>query len=824
VRFKGVVAREIDYQTAEGFQEARQPRKPDLLFEGSPSQMILRSGSLAFGELALTAGKFDLDISDREERRTAYGGLGFDLDEAGEHRLDGSIFYTRNDLEAVEWRQNGYLEGFDYGVLAADQADNGIIDDPSAFFPPVSGIGGCQQAVCATQTAWIATTVRDGSQQNPVRGPLWYSSFLPSRSFDIQRDLLVYQINGDHQVPLVEGMRFSWAANLASTTQQETALGARIFYEPAFESDPNFPIPTQFPITPDDLFAADAAVAAGFPFTTNYATNGGVVSSVNDIDETGYFVRFDLEWEREVFSPLTLKFASGGWFESADRDVSSEFLESATVGQSTNYAIEGETPQALGSAIFETIDPGFLRFTTNDSTRDIQAGHFGLKATLWNDFDLLGGLRVEDIRIRSDNDPFTGEIRTFGPATFPDVYILFDRPDNPERGETGVFNPNAFYNDQLLGIDVPLAPCQAPGGAIPNPANLCVDLWNPLDPTDTSAIEPFVNGEIQELEFLPSAGLAYRPLEGLSLRAAWSRTVARPSFREMGFYASVELGTDDLVVGNPQLELSKVESWDARAEYTWGELGELAAVSAFYKTIDDPIESIVVRNPTDPQGNALYRTFFNNPNTATLWGVEVEARKNLGFLGPELLEYLSLGGNFTYIDATVDRTEAELGRSQVFFLTEPGDTATYTRIPKSRRLFGQPEWIVNTDLTFDLPDWGTRLTLVLFAISDLLDAAGTADLSPDLRVTALTLDRYIDSFYTLDFVFSQTFPFDVPLGWLGLEGTVPSALTFKTNVKNLTDSTRRIVYDRDLTEKRVAERSFKIGRDYSFSLTYSFAF
>jgi hypothetical protein len=73
-------------------------------------------------------------------------------------------------------------------------------------------------------------------------------------------------------------------------------------------------------------------------------------------------------------------------------------------------------------------------------------------------------------------------------------------------------------------------------------------------------------------------------------------------------------------------------------------------------------------------------------------------------------------------------------------------------------------------------------------------------------------------------VLTQTFPFDVPLSWLGLEGTIPSALAFKTSVKNLTNSTRRIVYDREQTEKRVSERSFKIGRDYSFSLTYSFAF
>jgi outer membrane receptor protein involved in Fe transport len=595
-----------------------------------------------------------------------------------------------------------------------------------------------------------------------------------------------------------------------------------MFYEPTFE--PDAPVPTRFPVRPEDLFAADEAVAGGSPFTTNYATNGGITSSQNDIHESGNFGRFDLEWERAILPPLRLKLSSGGWFEKAKRGVDSTFLETVTVGNSTNISIEAETPQELGQRIFEEIDPGFVRFTESDAERDIQAGHFGLKTTLWNDFDLLGGLRIEDILIESKNEPFTGDVRNFAPVTFPDVYLMFERPDNPDRGETGVFNPNAVYNDELLGVELPRAPCQAPGGSIPNPANLCVDLWNPLDPTDRSAIEPLLNGRIDERKFLPAAGLAYRPLEGMSLRGAWSRTVARPSFREMGFYASVELGTDDLVVGNPQLQLSEVQSWDARLEYTWGELGELAAISAFYKTIDNPIESIVIRNPTDPQGNALYRTFFNNPNTATLWGFELEGRKNLGFLGPELAEYFSLGGNFTWIDATVDRTDAELSRSQVFFTARPDEDASYTGLEQSRRLFGQPKWIVNTDINFAHPDWGTQVTLVFFAISDLLDAAGTAELSPDLRVDALSLDRYIDSYYTLDLVLTQTFPFDLPLTWLGAEGTLPSALSFKGTFKNLTDSTRRIVYDRELTAHRVSERSFKIGRDYSFSLTYSLAF
>jgi outer membrane receptor protein involved in Fe transport len=285
----------------------------------------------------------------------------------------------------------------------------------------------------------------------------------------------------------------------------------------------------------------------------------------------------------------------------------------------------------------------------------------------------------------------------------------------------------------------------------------------------------------------------------------------------MGFYVSVDPGSDDLVVGNPQLQLSDVQSWDARMEYTWGAFGDLAAVSVFYKTIEDPIESIVVRNPAnfEASSTALFRTFFNNPNEATLKGIEVEARKNLGFL-PRLdfARYFSVGGNFTYIDAEVDRTEAELARSQAFFGVADGDRERFGDLSDSRRLFGQPEWIANVDLSFDQPDWGTKVTLAFFAISDVLDAAGSASIGPDGTVFSFTLDRYVDSFHQLDLVASQT----LRPTWL------PGELTLRASAKNLTNSSRGIIYDPDQTRDEIAERSYKIGRDYSFSLSYTFSF
>jgi outer membrane receptor protein involved in Fe transport len=478
----------------------------------------------------------------------------------------------------------------------------------------------------------------------------------------------------------------------------------------------------------------------------------------------------------------------------------------------------GATPQDLGTAIvgdvFREGDEGIIgtRNSDSDASREIWAWHFDAKLTLWEMLDLIAGLRIEELLIESNNQPFTGEDRFGTPDIFPTRYLFFDRLDNVALGEVvAPPPPGTTFNDQLLGISVPI-----------DPATGLVDL------ADESSISGLVNSSIDERKILPAYGIAFRPREGLNFRAAYSRTVARPSFREMGYYVSVEPGSDDLVVGNPQLTLSDVESWDARAEFFWGDLGDLAAVSVFKKHIRNPIESIVIRDPLNFEGSssALYRTFFNNPNQALLEGIELEARKNLGFLtldflgldfrldALDFLQYLSIGGNVTRIWAEVDRIDAELARAAPFFGAAAGDEEKFSGLEPSRRLFGQPEWIVNADISFDHPDWGTKFTLAFFAISDILDAAGSATIAPNGEVISFTPDRYVDSYHQLDLVMSQTRHIE----WL--RGDV----TLKMSIKNLTDSTRKLVYDPEQIEGTIDERRFKVGRDWSFSVGYSFSF
>jgi len=369
------------------------------------------------------------------------------------------------------------------------------------------------------------------------------------------------------------------------------------------------------------------------------------------------------------------------------------------------------------------------------------------------------------------------------------------------------------FSDVVLNIDLPT-----------QDANGIVDILSTADMFRS------LTSEIDELEVFPMASVAYRPVEGLTVRGAYSETAARPSFRELSYYASIVPGIPDRIVGNPFLQLSNVQSVDGRVEYFWGDVGDLLAVSAFYKTIANPIELVILRDFSvagAPLFEGPFRVYRNNENTAELKGIELEARVNLGNLnrlgdwtipGGSFLEYLTIGGNYTYIDAEIARSPFELQLANEFYQATEDDVESgqilATSLPLKRRLFNQPEWTANADITFDQPDWGTTFTLSVFAISDVLNAAGGPALGSNGDAEGFTLDEYIAGFYQLDMVVGQSF--EIP--------RVPGRWTVRTSIKNLTDSERGLIHDPAVTTQVYQWRTFTVGRDYSFTLQYQTTF
>lgn len=233
-------------------------------------------------------------------------------------------------------------------------------------------------------------------------------------------------------------------------------------------------------------------------------------------------------------------------------------------------------------------------------------------------------------------------------------------------------------------------------------------------------------------DVLPSLSLVWKPRDGMNVRGSWSRTLARPTFRELAPVATEEFIFGDEYFGNPDLKLSTITNYDLRWEW-FRRPGEVLAASLFEKRIEDPIELISF--------STANRTFVQpvNDEKGQAHGVEIEARTGLDLLG-RFFSRLSVGANLTYIDSEVDLPASERASLAAFGLAEP-----------TRRLQGQPEAVANLSLVYDNDDSGTSIGVFYNLTGEtLVSGAGRGQ-------TDGTPDVYEKAYGSLDLSMSQLF-------------------------------------------------------------------
>lgn len=456
-------------------------------------------------------------------------------------------------------------------------------------------------------------------------------------------------------------------------------------------------------------------------------------TSANRVDASS---QFDL-------GPVTgLVVQAGAYIESTDRSFTEQSYSlsgSGGAGGKTFAALIADIPRSVTSLGFGLLNPDA------SAERKFSAGYLSAVVPLltqrqWVErLELLAGFRFEDYRLSSSG-----------------------------RGLFGNATSNAFYQTQQVKAYL--------GGTLLGPNSTAAEriaaAGKRLGASDSARV---FTGLIDEAKAYPALALTWSPMRRMNVRASFSETVARPSFREVGPYYSRDEVNDEVQHGNVYLETSPVRNFDVRLEYFLPRK-DLVALSLFAKRIVKPIERAVV--DIDSVSNSTV-TWFNNPDTAALRGVEFEVAKNLGFLG-QFAAPFTVGGNGTWIEAEVDRNN-----EPVF----PGGSA-------SRRLFDQPEWIANAYVTFELPVSGFATTLSWFAISDVLRG-----------VAQSTWSTYVASHQRLDLTLSQ----HVGKRW-----------QVRCSARNLLDPSRKFIADPEVTSEEVVLRTFKDGRSYSLSATYEF--
>ena len=200
-------------------------------------------------------------------------------------------------------------------------------------------------------------------------------------------------------------------------------------------------------------------------------------------------------------------------------------------------------------------------------------------------------------------------------------------------------------------------------------------------------------GNLNRTDLLPSLSATVFLHEKLQLRAAWSQTVVRPAYREIAPVGIYDIAQSRTYYGNPNLTFSESANYDLRLEW-YPRPGEIVSLSLFMKKIDAPIELYTVDFSGD---NLTYENF----EKADIMGVEAEFRSRLDNLWSPLKE-LTLGFNATYIESEVPLNEIQRNVNVVGNVR--GGKIT-------RPMFDQPEYVFNTDLTWDHEPTKTAFTI-----------------------------------------------------------------------------------------------------------------
>lgn len=271
-------------------------------------------------------------------------------------------------------------------------------------------------------------------------------------------------------------------------------------------------------------------------------------------------------------------------------------------------------------------------------------------------------------------------------------------------------------------------------------------------------------------DYLPSVNLTYALSQNLNIRFGYSKTLARPEFRETAPFTYFDFLANELVQGNTELKRTLIDNYDLRFELFPG-AGELLAASIFYKQFNNPIEQILLAS----SGNEPIRSFANALN-ANNYGVEFEIRKNLSFIYDEFQNF-SFVGNITLINSKI---KIDRSGNQSFQKSE-------------RPLQGQADYVFNLGLYFDDAILGLNTSIVYNKVGNKIAKVGVNDLGD-------IIEKPVD---LIDFSVSKK---------------LFSNFTIKLTAKDLLNQDKRFIQQTNSGD-RVSELN-KSGRNFSIGLSY----
>jgi outer membrane receptor protein involved in Fe transport len=306
---------------------------------------------------------------------------------------------------------------------------------------------------------------------------------------------------------------------------------------------------------------------------------------------------------------------------------------------------------------------------------------------------------------------------------------------------------------------------------------------------------------LDNIDFFPSVNFIYEFAREQNLRLSYSKTIARPSFKELSYAEIYDPITSRTFVGglfedadneagvtywDGNLISTDIHNFDLRWEM-YREGGQMFSLSGFYKNFQNPIE--IVQYATRP-GAFQPR----NVGDGQVYGFEAEVRFNLETI-THAFKSFSILMNFTYAESRIKLSETE-------YLSRLDNARVGETIDDYRAMAGQAPYLINAGLTYNGGEngfWRAFEAGIYYNVQgETLQYVGIVD-RPDI---------YSEPFHSLNFNANKRFWKDDRMQ-LGLR------------VENILNSTDESVYKSFNASDQYFER---LSPGTHFKLRYSFTF
>ena len=298
-----------------------------------------------------------------------------------------------------------------------------------------------------------------------------------------------------------------------------------------------------------------------------------------------------------------------------------------------------------------------------------------------------------------------------------------------------------------------------------------------------SGSQVFYNEKIiDNFDIYPSANLILSLNENSNLRSSFSKTTARPSFKEASRAQIYDAISDRLFIGNLDLKPSYIDNLDMRYEI-FGDKGDIIAFSGFYKTFKDPIELTFF-------ASAPNQLTARNLGSAKVYGAEFEIRKPLNIISDDVRKWrFSL--NASLIKSSLEMFEDEYNNR----LNAARDGESISR---TRDLQGQSPFLINSNIEFLNEDTGFQYGLFYNVQGRTLEVVGTG----------IVPDVYAVPFHSLNFNLKKF-----------LDDDGKSSISLKA--KNILSSKKKSVYESfNISDEIWTLRNQGIEFSVSYNLTF----